>query len=57
LNKIVNILANYKLLCKNIDIIDELVNVSCICADKTGTITENKLVVAKLWYDGRIYKA
>ena len=30
---------------------------SCICSDKTGTLTQNKMTAANLWYSGKIFQA
>lgn len=50
-------IARKKVLLKNLDTIETLARLTCICSDKTGTLTENKLRAAHLWYDDRIFRA
>ena len=50
-------LSERKVLCKNLDAVETLGSTSCICSDKTGTLTMNKMTAANLWYSGRMYKA
>ena len=38
---------------KNLNVIDELGAATVICADKTGTLTQNTMVVTNLWYNRR----
>eukprot|EP01041_Mallomonas_annulata_P001802 gene1802-3499_t len=37
---------------KKLDIIETLGACSCICTDKTGTLTQNKMTVANIWVSG-----
>ncbi|VDK79252.1 unnamed protein product [Cylicostephanus goldi] len=39
---------------KKLDLIDELGAASVICADKSGTLTMNQMVVTDLWYNGKM---
>lgn len=50
-------LSERKVLCKNLDAVETLGSTSCICSDKTGTLTMNKMTAANLWYSGKMYKA
>ena len=50
-------LSERKVLCKNLDAVETLGSTSCICSDKTGTLTMNKMTAAHLWYSGEMFKA
>jgi sodium/potassium-transporting ATPase subunit alpha len=45
------ILFKKGLLIKKSKLVETLGAVSCICIDKTGTVTKNKMNPSKLWYD------
>ncbi len=48
-------LAKKNVLVKRKTLLETLGSVDVICTDKTGTLTENRMVIKKIWIDGSIY--
>lgn len=49
-------LSRQKVLVKNLESVETLGSTSCICSDKTGTLTQNIMTVENLWINDQVIK-